>query len=823
MGKRREGVVTCVRDKPAADGGMAACATIVLSDFRAERLEMSWSAAQEFLIALPGPARKRARTARAHPLEAPLPRPAAERFRPPPGAARTPAPKAWQAPPAPGNLAEASLRDTRSDSGSDGDSDWMPAAERSDADDDEAWEAEAQLRGRAKAAPKAAAAAAAARRRVAADPAPDIPRQGEALAARIAEVAAAGDQRWPPGTRLWVKLRGLCRWPVAAWAFALCRRHDTEQLLQSHRPGRLLVIFYGDHSTMWVRPEEVEADEDPGAVELDASIARALRAWGRQRRKPQLAEVVIEEAELAEAEARAEAARLQAAMQTPPDALDACDLCREDGARLSCAGCQRMLHPLCLLPPALAATDLPGSRWTCPCCGEANLVGEAEDTSAEAEEVRQERMGLTPDWLIDAACFTVFQLPRPTPECPYVKGLLDPCTNSLAAPNIPAEVLYDKQMNGLLLSNSWAGYHMLLNPDYKAAVQWRFVNRAIDEVENDSVPAVLLVCRNSTDTAYFQRLRPYPRVLLRRQNARFKDYDKTPIGFGIVVFCIAKAPCTALYERFFDGFAAAGEPNIPIDRQLMAAPAFYDLLSRLRQHAEEHQRDHWILCSTCGLWRIIAYEAMLEVRGDAEWTCAQLRPPYTSCATPQSKREAAGARYATGGAESTAADAQTLSLTMNPAAAAAASSRASFPLAGARAGRAVPEGEWQVLTAIEMARNARIAANRAYLGALLGPAVPPPGVTAALEAGRPEPAGPAYDPLVLVAARELARKAALAEAVAQADRARRGVEAGGRARAREAARLARQLAAVQAEDAAAGAALAAAEAALATLQAGGEL
>ena len=25
----------------------------------------------------------------------------------------------------------------------------------------------------------------------------------------------------------------------------------------------------------------------------------------------------------------------------------------------------------------------------------------------------------------------------------------------------------------------------------------------------------------------------------------------------------------------------------------MAAPAFYDLLARLRQHAEEHQRDHW--------------------------------------------------------------------------------------------------------------------------------------------------------------------------------------------------------------------------------------
>lgn len=43
------------------------------------------------------------------------------------------------------------------------------------------------------------------------------------------------------------------------------------------------------------------------------------------------------------------------------------------------------------------------------------------------------------------------------------------------------------QMNGLLMSNSWAGHHVLLNPDYSAATQWRFVNRAIDEVENDRV------------------------------------------------------------------------------------------------------------------------------------------------------------------------------------------------------------------------------------------------------------------------------------------------------------------------------------------------
>ena len=35
---------------------------------------------------------------------------------------------------------------------------------------------------------------------------------------------------------------------------------------------------------------------------------------------------------------------------------------------------------------------------------------------------------------------------------------------------------------------------------------------------------MILVCRNSTDTAYFQRLRPYPRIMLLRYNTRFKDY-----------------------------------------------------------------------------------------------------------------------------------------------------------------------------------------------------------------------------------------------------------------------------------------------------------
>ena len=71
---------------------------------------------------------------------------------------------------------------------------------------------------------------------------------------------------------------------------------------------------------------------------------------------------------------------------------------------------------------------------------------QAEDGSSEAVDKEQqvERMGLTPDWIIQATAFKVFQLAPPTPEQPFIRGLLDPCTNSMLAPNIPAEKLFDK-------------------------------------------------------------------------------------------------------------------------------------------------------------------------------------------------------------------------------------------------------------------------------------------------------------------------------------------------------------------------------------------
>lgn len=221
--------------------------------------------------------------------------------------------------------------------------------------------------------------------------------------------------------------------------------------------------------------------------------------------------------------------------------------------------------------------------------------------------------------IVEAGC-DVFGLVRPSAESPIVRGLLDPCTNSKRFPNIPAEVrkpppartlllgshparrgsgaaahhrgadpptrqrtpppaatqrVFDKFDDGLLLRNSWAGSFVVLNPPFESQLQWRFVNRAIDEVEGGRCPGVLLICRNSTDTSYFQRLKPYPRVFLRRDavqcacrfsatgdqrkrrlhqgralsgarrstpERRFKDYYGSPIAFGICVVCLVKGP-----------------------------------------------------------------------------------------------------------------------------------------------------------------------------------------------------------------------------------------------------------------------------------------
>ena len=106
---------------------------------------------------------------------------------------------------------------------------------------------------------------------------------------------------------------------------------------------------------------------------------------------------------------------------------------------------------------------------------------------------------------------------------------------------------------------------------------------------NFQVPACILIVRNSTDAGFFRRLLPYPRVYLRRGAARFKDYDSTPIGFGIAVFCIVvdAARCGGLYTRFFDAFSA--QVRLELAAQSFESPPAHHLRSSLACLLERSQ------------------------------------------------------------------------------------------------------------------------------------------------------------------------------------------------------------------------------------------
>ena len=268
----------------------------------------------------------------------------------------------------------------------------------------------------------------------------------------------------------------------------------------------------------------------------------------------------------------------------------------------------------------------------------ATRMGEAEAVAAALAETTA-RDGLTPDWLIDVSC-DIFGLLRPSVEHPVIQGLVDPCTNNKRFPNIPAQLLYDRQDDGLCIRNSWAGHHVILNPPYEASVQWRFINRSINEVEWGRCPGIIIICRNSTDTGYFQRLRPFPRCLLRRDAIRFKDYpDKTPIAFGIVVFCLCTDPAlqAQFYPRFVDAFASKGEVNLPIDSTFVRTTECTQLLARLHAQSVDTQRDSWVCCDACGRWRSLPPGADVSALAEVAWTCSDRYP--AGCAEPLSRRE----------------------------------------------------------------------------------------------------------------------------------------------------------------------------------------
>lgn len=395
---------------------------------------------------------------------------------------------------------------------------------------------------------------------------------------------------FPPGVMVWVRLSSSHKgqwWPGRTWKLRQCAK--AYDLLDTKPEGaRALVKLFGSHSFEWAAKEDLA----PYDAQRQTAYRENMLQWytfTKAKKSRQMALKALRQADAAEIE-----------------------------------------------------------EWSDPWSTSEDSSSESEEETeavatmrANEQALESMKVGLTPDWIVHAAC-RVFELDLPTIEAPLIKGLLDPCTNSHLRPNIPAEKCYDKQDDGLKMENSWEGYHVLVNPPYEAQVQWRFINRAINEVEWERCPGIILVCRNSTDTSYFQRLLPFPRIHLRRTAVQFKDYRNCPIGFGICVFCIVSPthPKQAeIYHRFYDEFHAAGEFNIPVDGTFVKSPPFIELTTRLHRVACEAYRDSWIACDVCDRWREIPFDEMLKARKSKVWQCRDSFP--LGCQTPLTRSEIA--------------------------------------------------------------------------------------------------------------------------------------------------------------------------------------
>lgn len=87
---------------------------------------------------------------------------------------------------------------------------------------------------------------------------------------------------------------------------------------------------------------------------------------------------------------------------------------------------------------------------------------------------------------------------------------LDPCSDGEPDPNVPAAHHFTQSEDGL--RQEWFG-RVFMNPPYgRALSDW--VERLIEEFEEGAVEEAVALTPARTDTAWFRKLRPYPRCFL---------------------------------------------------------------------------------------------------------------------------------------------------------------------------------------------------------------------------------------------------------------------------------------------------------------------
>jgi len=130
---------------------------------------------------------------------------------------------------------------------------------------------------------------------------------------------------------------------------------------------------------------------------------------------------------------------------------------------------------------------------------------------------------------------------------------LDPCSNSHDAPNVPAARHFTREDDGL--AQSWQTDTLFMNPPYGSEIG-AWVEKLAGEYEARQVRAAIALLPARTDTAWFRRLRDYPRCFVAGR-LKFVSPDSgevNPAPFPSMLVYLGPAP-----ERFAQVFAAIGD------------------------------------------------------------------------------------------------------------------------------------------------------------------------------------------------------------------------------------------------------------------------
>ena len=133
---------------------------------------------------------------------------------------------------------------------------------------------------------------------------------------------------------------------------------------------------------------------------------------------------------------------------------------------------------------------------------------------------------------------------------------LDPCSNSKADPNVPADTYYTKQDDGL--KQPWNG-RVYLNPPYGGQIE-RWVRKLHEAYQAGSVCEAVALLPARTDTRWFGILRPYPKCFITGRLKFGKARNSAPVPSVVVYlgdrpdrFAAAFSPLGDIYTRLPDG------------------------------------------------------------------------------------------------------------------------------------------------------------------------------------------------------------------------------------------------------------------------------